>query len=325
MAPPTRRQTSKEGSGDRKKQQKGKMEATVTKDKDEWICIMHDGLLKPQESGDGQQPSICKLKHPRTTIGTLYLISADESMLFQLHNFKEKYRSWFIGNKVCSDGSLYLTSPMDPLFLLLPYLMADEAKKFMTLDQLVCDEEFPDCAKLLPACSPDQVSLICDSKDIDDDTKVFRYSKEKTLAWLKQKTDVLADALEEKNVQVSSKGSHSSIYVRSKSSTTSRESYIEFAHGIVSDYLCLSLEEELKNYLGIRENNDRDQESLVENEPPSKKPKLTEDIKPTDDYSLGVDLKKAKKNTKLTTAQKQLSKVDKSGMKSIASFFSPKS
>ncbi|RUS70413.1 hypothetical protein EGW08_021821, partial [Elysia chlorotica] len=200
-----------------------------------------------------------------------------------------------------------------------------QAKKFMTLDQLVCDQDFPDCAKLLPACSADQVSLICDSKDIDDDTRVFRYNKDKTLAWLKQKTEALADALAEKNVQVSSKGSHSSIFVRSKSSATSRESYVEFAHGIVSEYLCLSLEEELKNYLGIQEKNERDQESLAENEPPSKKSKLMEDIKPMDDYSIGVDLKKAKKNAKLTTAQKQLSKVDKSGMKSISSFFSPKS
>ena len=39
-----------------------------------------------------------------------------------------------------------------------------QAKKFMTLDQLVCDEEFPDCSKLLVACTPNQVSLICDCK-----------------------------------------------------------------------------------------------------------------------------------------------------------------
>ena len=51
MAPPTRRQTSKEGSGDRKKQQKGKMEATVTKDKDEWICIMHGEFVLPKIFG----------------------------------------------------------------------------------------------------------------------------------------------------------------------------------------------------------------------------------------------------------------------------------
>ncbi|GFS25305.1 ribonuclease H2 subunit B, partial [Elysia marginata] len=61
------------------------------------------------------------------------------------------------------------------------------AKKFMTLDQLICDEEFQDCSKLVSVCGPDQVSLICDSKDIDDDTKVFRYNKEKTLTWLKRK------------------------------------------------------------------------------------------------------------------------------------------
>ncbi|GFR80489.1 ribonuclease H2, subunit B, partial [Elysia marginata] len=126
MAPPTRRQSSKESIGEGKKQQTKKVERMETKERDQWMCIMHDDLINGQDSEDGQQPSILKLKHPRTSLGTLYVMSADESALYQLHNFKEKYRSWFIGNKVCSDGSLYLTSPMDPLFLLLPYLMADE-------------------------------------------------------------------------------------------------------------------------------------------------------------------------------------------------------
>ncbi|GFS26859.1 hypothetical protein ElyMa_001732200, partial [Elysia marginata] len=60
------------------------------------------------------------------------------------------------------------------------------------------------------------------------------------------------------------------MFVRSKSATTSRESFIEFAHGIVSEYLSPSLEEELKHFLGIKDSNDKDQERLEENEPPNK-------------------------------------------------------
>ncbi|GFO48822.1 ribonuclease h2 subunit b [Plakobranchus ocellatus] len=327
---PERRQSSKGSLSEEKKNEKIKREksASSSKEKDQWVCVLHDELVKTKhtEESDRLQSSVCKLRHPRTKAGGLYLISPEETEIFQLFNFKEKYRSWFIGNKVHSDGDLNFTAPMDPLFLLLPYLMAtNESKKFMTLDQLICDEDFPDCVKLVSLCSPDQVSLISDCKDIDDDTKVYRFSKEKTLSWLKQKTEILADALADKKVQVSSKGSHSSMFVRSKSAATSRESFVEYAHGIVSDCLSVTLEEELKIYLGISDEKEKDQDSQAENEPPKKRAKLEGDITPTDDYSLGVDLKKSKKNTKLTTAQKQLSKVDKSGMKSISSFFSPKS
>ncbi|RUS75391.1 hypothetical protein EGW08_016853 [Elysia chlorotica] len=136
MAPPTRRQSSKENDGGRKKQQKEKIEATSTKDKDQWMCIMHDALIniKPEESGNEQQPSVCKLKHPRT------------------------------------NGSLYLTSEMDPLFLLLPYLMADkhggEALEVLSLRQGPVT-----CLRLLPTPDPDRdefkmqrpIAAICDS------------------------------------------------------------------------------------------------------------------------------------------------------------------
>uniref|UniRef100_A0A8W8IXT1 Uncharacterized protein n=1 Tax=Magallana gigas TaxID=29159 RepID=A0A8W8IXT1_MAGGI len=60
-----------------------------------------------------------------------------------------------------------------------------------------------------------------------------------------------------------------------------------------------------------------------ENEPPNKKAKLG-DITPTEDYSQEKADTKSAKTGKLTAGQKKLSKVDKSGMKSLASFFSPK-
>eukprot|EP00057_Strongylocentrotus_purpuratus_P019888 XP_011674362.1 PREDICTED: ribonuclease H2 subunit B-like [Strongylocentrotus purpuratus] len=64
-------------------------------------------------------------------------------------------------------------------------------------------------------------------------------------------------------------------------------------------------------------------------EPPLKKARMSSDIKtePEEDYSKAFtasnDMKK-EKNGKLTAGQKALSKVDKKGMKSISSFFSPK-
>ena len=57
--------------------------------------------------------------------------------------------------------------------------------------------------------------------------------------------------------------------------------------------------------------------------PPAKRAKLG-DITPDEDYSKQKGLEKQKSEPKLTTAQKKLSLVDKSGMRSLTSFFSPK-
>ncbi len=47
------------------------------------------------------------------------------------------------------------------------------------------------------------------------DTTVFRYSKEKTLAWLKKKIAALAEKLEQEEIYVG-RGSRSSMFVESK-------------------------------------------------------------------------------------------------------------
>ena len=36
--------------------------------------------------------------------------------------YKERFRSWFVGDAVLEDGSMYLCTPVDPLFLALPLL-----------------------------------------------------------------------------------------------------------------------------------------------------------------------------------------------------------
>ena len=38
--------------------------------------------------------------------------------------YKERFRSWFVGDAVIADGGLYLSTPVDPLFLALPILEA---------------------------------------------------------------------------------------------------------------------------------------------------------------------------------------------------------
>jgi ribonuclease H2 subunit B len=52
---------------------------------------------------------------------TCYLVAPD-GRLQELHWFKQSYAAWFIGDFVCSDGSLYIASPVDPIYMILPIL-----------------------------------------------------------------------------------------------------------------------------------------------------------------------------------------------------------
>ena len=118
----------------------------------------------------------------------------------------------------------------------------------------------------------------------------------------------------------------------SKSSSNSKDDYLRFAFGLVSDYLPLELGTSLREHLGIPAAVEK-RPSDAANLPPSKRAKLG-DITPTEDYtkqtSLGKQssepkLEKQKSEPKLTTAQKKLSQIDKTGMRSLTAFFSPKS
>uniref|UniRef100_A0A0B7A3N9 Ribonuclease H2 subunit B n=1 Tax=Arion vulgaris TaxID=1028688 RepID=A0A0B7A3N9_9EUPU len=315
--------------------QDGKRDGSSHKQSDCWVFLVNNEAVVTECVDGDIQPSLCKLRHPRLNSECMYLFSANCLSVYEINCYQEKYRSWFIGNAVHSDGRMYMTSLLDPLFLVLPYLVRAKEKsgrsQFMTLDQMVYDEDFPDCHKLLTCCRHDQLMQIADSKDLEDNILVYQYSQEKTLCWLQTKSEMLADALKDKKVSVDNRGSHSTIFARSKNCQTSRDVYLEYAHGIISDYLSGALAMELRQCLGLPEVDASLTTSPVcqtEKEPPNKKAKLTTTttvLSPTDDYSKNVDFKSAKSKTgKLTIAQKKLGQVDKSGIKSISSFFSSK-
>ncbi|OXB77213.1 UNVERIFIED_CONTAM: hypothetical protein H355_012580 [Colinus virginianus] len=54
---------------------------------------------------------------------TLYLFNSGAQQLFEVKAFHEEYHSWFIGETVQQDGRLLFVTPMDPLFLILYYLI----------------------------------------------------------------------------------------------------------------------------------------------------------------------------------------------------------
>ncbi|XP_058526793.1 ribonuclease H2 subunit B isoform X1 [Ochotona princeps] len=263
-----------------------------------------------------------KLVSPCSGEGAMYLFNMCLQQLFEIKVFKEKHHSWFINQSVQSGGLLHFATPMDPLFLLLHYLMkADKEGKFQPLAQVVVDDIYPDCVLLLKLPELEKLLRhVTEEKEIDN-RKYYKYSKEKTLKWLEKKVNQTKAALKTNNVNVGSRVQSIAFFSGNQVASDSEEDYLRYAHGLISDYIPKELSDDLSKYLKLPE-----PPALLPN-PPAKKIKVSDEpVEATEDYTKfnTKDLKTEKKNSKMTAAQKALAKVDKSGMKSIDSFFGAK-
>ncbi|XP_061026644.1 ribonuclease H2 subunit B isoform X4 [Eubalaena glacialis] len=263
-----------------------------------------------------------KLVNPCSGEGAIYLFNMCLPQLFEIKVFKEKNHSWFINESVQSGGLLHFATPVDPLFLLLHYLIkADREGKFQPLDQVVMDDMFPNCILLLKLPELEKLLRhVTEEKEIDK-KKYYKYSKEKTLKWLEKKVNQTMAALKTNHVNVGARVQSTAFFSGDPVSNDKEEDYVRYAHGLISDYIPKELSDDLSKYLKLPE-----PPASVPN-PPSKKVKLSDEpVEAKEDYTKfnTKDLKTVKKNSKMTAAQKALAKVDKSGMKSIDSFFGAK-
>lgn len=295
-----------------------KKKRTQSAPSDSWVVIAADSALDRKKNRD-TDPSFVKLKNPRTEAASLYLLGSNDTQVYEVKAFEEDCHSWFIGQTVQRDGRLLFITPLDPLYLLLPYLIqAGKEEKFQPLDQLLVDENFPACSRLLScSCS---LCHIAEEKEVGS-LKFYRYSQELTLAWLKKKVDRTVVALKKRNISVG-EGVKSTTYIRVKvESDGHEEDYLRYAHGLISEYINEDLSNALRKHLQLPEPT-----NPKESEPPSKKRKLSDKpVEAGEDYTKFNSADFARKPPKkMTASQKTLAKVDKSGMKTMSSFFSPK-
>ncbi|XP_073329739.1 ribonuclease H2 subunit B [Pagrus major] len=297
-----------------------KKKRTPNVQSDSWVVIAADSAIDTQKHDI--DPAFVRLRNPSTDAGSLYMLSSGDVQLFEVKAFEEDFHSWFIGQTVQRDGRLLFVTPMDPLYLMLPYLIkSGKEGKFQPVDQVVMDEEFPACSRLL-SCTRSLTSLhhIAEEKEVGT-LKFHRYSQEKTMNWLKKKVERTVVALKKRNISVG-EGVKSTTYVRVKSEADCpEEDYLRYAHGLISEYISEDLSKALLKHLQLPELT-----SPKETEPPSKKRKLSDNpVEAGEDYTKfnSADFVR-KPPKKMTAAQKSLAKVDKSGMKTMSSFFSPK-
>ncbi|CAI5655599.1 ribonuclease H2 subunit B isoform X3 [Oreochromis niloticus] len=271
-----------------------KKKRTSNVDNDSWVVIAPDSAIDTHKH-DGD-PVFVRLRNPSTDAASLYMLGCGDVMLYEVKAFEDDFHSWFVGQAVQRDGRLIFVTPLDPLFLILPYLIkSGKEGKFQRVDQVVKDEEFPACSRLL-SCARTLASLHHIAEEKEAGSQMYhRYSQEKTMNWLKKKVERMVIALKKRNISVG-EGVKSSTYVRVKSETENQEEdFLRYSHGLISEYISEDLSKALLTLLGLPELT-----SPKETEPPSKPPK------------------------KMTAAQKSLAKVDKTGMKPMSSFFSPK-
>ena len=285
-----------------------------------WVFLMKgDGL----DSTDGGTPDVIKLRHPATNQAAMFVFSPGNFTVQEVLTFDENKRSWFIDDNVKSDGKMHLSTPIDPIFLVLPYLR--KSQQVQPLDQCLWDEDFPETARLAQ-CQNLKLTLIADRKG-DESLQAFKFNEEKTLIWLQKKVERVADVLKQKGIHVS-QGAISATYVKStKLENASEMEYLKYAHGIVSEYLSEDLSKKLAQHLNIADETEIKKRKL--NSPKEntdeKRPKkdATENesvLKPKT-----LDLTKSEKPQKTTISKKELSRQKAAaGSKSITSFFKKK-
>uniref|UniRef100_A0A803TN13 Ribonuclease H2 subunit B n=1 Tax=Anolis carolinensis TaxID=28377 RepID=A0A803TN13_ANOCA len=322
----------------------------------QWVMVVPESVTDlPKKPNSG--PLFTRLCNPSTGQAALYLFSSDSRQLFELKAFHEEYRSWFIGQAVQQDGRLFFATPMDPLFLVLVYLIKSEKEhgKFQPLDQILVDEEFPSCSMLLQCTSTSRtIHHIVEEKEIGG-KKFYKFSEEKTLKWLKKKVDQTVKVLKCHDVRVDARVQTATFISGKQFTDATEDDYIRYAHGLISEYINEDLSTALAKYLRslsescaftlvipweessifpitqwrlkIDADSRLPQISSPPAEPASKKRKLSDaPVEAEEDYTKfnASDLKNKKANSKMSAAQKALSKVDKSGMKAISSFFGSK-
>ncbi|XP_058404099.1 ribonuclease H2 subunit B isoform X3 [Diceros bicornis minor] len=211
-----------------------------------------------------------KLVNPCSGEGAIYLFNMCLQQLFEIKVFKEKHHSWFINQSVQSGGLLHFATPMDPLFLLLYYLIkADKEGKFQPLDQVVVDDMFPNCVLLLKLPELEKLLRhVTEEREVNK-KKYYKFSKEKTLKWLEKKVNQTMAALKTNNVNVGARVQSTAFFSGDQVSSDKEEDYIRYAHGLISDYISKELSDDLSKYLKLPE------PSASLPNPPSKTPSGT--------------------------------------------------
>lgn len=246
--------------------------------------------------------SIITLPHPRSKQATPFALTADTKKLCEIKNFSRPYKTILTPNRIISNPTIYIITPFDPTFILLSLLATNQPENFCLLEQLLIDSEFKDLHLLAPNFTENLLEKTCDVRKHENQI-ACKYNKEKTMLTLESKVRKVAEKLPNLN----------SFQLSYKSIVSTEDGALKYAISLVTEYLSDTLAGDLAEHLGLT-----DYSKLVA--------ECEREIRKVDVSSVGdeVDTKKGVKKgsaKKQSRAKRILEKTDKSGMKSLSSFF----
>lgn len=100
------------------------------------------------------------LRNPCTGMAARYICQHDRQQYFELMQFGDPFRSWFVNDVLTIDGSIYMTTVVDPLFLVLHYLEQECSKHFVPLENALKDNAFPAISTFTDALPLSQLLLV---------------------------------------------------------------------------------------------------------------------------------------------------------------------
>ncbi|KAI8916132.1 Ydr279p protein family-domain-containing protein [Gorgonomyces haynaldii] len=115
---------------------------------------------------------------PHPTGQSQFLLSRD---LYQIQKH-DSCSSWIVEQSIHSDGSFYIITPYNVLFLVLPFLTSD---KFLELDQIV-PESFEPLLKMIES----KIETIAD-KLLECDLIFYRLNQKKAEEWILSRYELL--------------------------------------------------------------------------------------------------------------------------------------
>jgi len=262
------------------------------------------------------QARVVRLRHPRTREPASFLHNPDSGDLCELLAFGEEHRSWLIGERLVADGRIFLATPVHPLLLVLPYLY--QAERLVPLDQLIEEADLP--ATDIVLTSTKGLEVVAERKG-DADLNVWKFDKEKALAWLEERVARVARVLQKQAIDLTQGAVSSNFRLAGPEQTY--DDYRMCAFGVVSEYLLPELANALQERLGVEEKKPSlgqfKRQSVGGQDGP--KPKKAKHEGPAEDYSKKAVKAIAKEEE---SAKVKALKASAKGTKSIASFFAKK-
>ncbi|KAF2073341.1 hypothetical protein CYY_005359 [Polysphondylium violaceum] len=196
--------------------------------------------------------NIISLPHPKTNTLCRYITL--NKQLLELSKFHNKPSSWFIDNSVRYDGSFYVTTPIDPLYLIIPFLekMAKQNPKtkeimYCELSTMINDPIYSHLTKAIEY-SHKELDLICDFTDLLG-TKLYRLNDKKVLIWLRCKVKLLLSYLKESGTNIFKTAANNSS--NSNKQDVSDDIYKTMAIGFIEEYVSDKYILSLKQSFGL--------------------------------------------------------------------------